>query len=495
METALSFTQSVLNFIFTYLFLINLALAVMVVFFQRKEPKSVWTWLLILYFLPIIGFILYLLIGTDMHKRKIFRGKEIEDRLSSLISNQSFGIKNREFGGGSEAKASEIINSYSDLIIYNLETSGAILTDQNEIDIIVDGKEKFKKLIEDLKKAEKSIHFQYYIIRDDELFASICEVLREKIKAGVDVRILYDCIGSVQFKEKRWQALRNEGFQIIGFFPALFRRLHLRINYRNHRKIVVIDSRVAYIGGFNVGREYIGKNENFGYWRDSHLRIDGEAVSALQARFILDWNHAAPKNHLSLDEYLTGIVYNRKGSCAAQIISDGPDTRIQNIRDNYLRLISKARKNIYIQTPYFIPDDSIISALMIAIYSGISVNIMIPDKPDHQFVYWATYSHIGEMVLAGANCYTYAKGFIHAKVMVVDEEVICCGTANMDIRSFSLNFEVNATIYDQEKAEEMTAIFIEDIKHCHRLTRDKYLARPLKIRFREQICRILSPLL
>jgi cardiolipin synthase len=420
MENAFTLTQSILAFIFAHLIFINLVLAVMVVFFQRKEPKSVWTWLLILYFLPIVGFIFYLLIGTDMHKRKIFRTKEIEDRLSNMISNQSLGLRNHEL-----TINNGLINHYSDLIIYNLETSGAILTHENEIEIINDGQEKFRRLLEDLNKAEKTIHFQYYIIRDDEIFASICEVLKEKAKAGVEVRILYDCIGSRHVREKRWRALRNDGIQVSGFFPALLKRLHLRVNYRNHRKIVVIDSLIAYLGGFNVGREYIGKNKRFGYWRDSHLRIDGEAVLPLQARFILDWNHAAPKNHLSLDRYLSDVPLRKKGACDVQIITDGPDTRIQNIRDNYLRLISKAKKSIYIQTPYFIPDEAIISALTIAIYSGISVNIMIPDKPDHHFVYWATYFHVGEMIMAGANCYAYENGFMHAKVMTVDEEVIC----------------------------------------------------------------------
>lgn len=490
MEAVWSATQNIFAFVFANLFLINLPLAIIVVFFQRKDAKSVWTWLLILFFIPIIGFIFYLVIGTDMHKRRIFRTKEIEDRISNLIRNQSLNIRNKEL-----KLDNDISESYSDLIIYNLETQGAILTSKNEINFINDGQEKFSTLIEDLKKAEKTIHFQYYIIRDDEVFGSVCEILRAKAKAGVEVRILYDCMGSRRIREKYWRSLRNDNVNVVGFFPALFRRLHLRVNYRNHRKIVVIDNKVAYVGGFNVGREYIGKEKYFGYWRDSHLRIVGEAVLALQVRFILDWNHAAPKHHLKMDRYLADTHVDTMNNCDIQIITDGPDTRMQNIRNNYLRLICKAKKSIYIQTPYFIPDESIISALMIAIYSGIEVNIMIPGKPDHPFVYWATYSYIGEMVMAGANCYTYENGFMHAKMMIVDEEVICCGTANMDIRSFTLNFEVNATIYNKEKAAEMAEVFRRDKVLCHKITKDKYLRRTLKIRFKEQTCRILSPIL
>jgi cardiolipin synthase len=468
-----------------------------VVFFQRKNPQSVLAWLLILFFIPVIGFIFYLLIGSDVHKRRIFRTKEIEDRLSELIRNQSLEARNKEL-----SLDDEILDRYSDLILYNLETSGAVLTEGNEVAIINDGKEKFTRLLEDLRRAQETIHIQYYIIRADEVFAEIVTVLRERAKAGVAVRILYDCMGCRHMKGKYWRALRKEGLQVAGFFPAWLGRLHLRVNYRNHRKIVVIDNRVAYVGGFNIGREYIGEVKRFGYWRDSHLRIVGRAALALQARFILDWNYAAPRLHLGQEQYLVepgdfpyGACLDIDSACAVQIITNGPDTRRQNIRDNYLRLISKAKKSIYIQTPYFIPDDAIKSALTIAIYSGVEVNIMIPDKPDHPFVYWATYAHIGEMIMAGANCYTYRDGFIHAKAMVVDDEVLCCGTANMDIRSFALNFEVNATVYNVAKAKEMSAAFREDLRHCHLVTKDGYLGRSLPVRFKEQLFRIFSPLL
>ena len=192
---------------------------------------------------------------------------------------------------------------------------------------------------------------------------------------------------------------------------------------------------------------------------------------------------------------MTGAVPGTKDRCEIQIISSGPDAQEQTIRDNYVRLIHKARKSIYIQTPYFIPDEAMLTALYIAIRSGIEVHIMIPCKPDHPFVYWATYSYIGDMVMAGANCYTYNNGFLHAKGLIVDEKVFCYGTANMDIRSFALNFEVNAVVYDEKKAREMTAIFKEDLKLCKKITRDIYAGRNLTVRIKEQVSRLLSPLL
>lgn len=483
--------QAVFEFIYRHLVITNLILAVIIVFFQRKEPKSVWAWLLILYFIPVLGFIFYLLIGTDMHKQKMFRTKEIEDKLNDAIRHQETRIHNQEL----EISYPEM-RDYEDLMLYNLHAAGGILTNDNQVCFFVDGKEKFKSLIQDLEKAEHSIHIQYYIIRDDEVFQEVLEVLKRKVKEGVEVRILYDGMGGGRFIRKSvWRGIQAMGIETAEFFPAAFGSLQMRINYRNHRKIVVIDGKVGYVGGFNMAREYIGLDEKFGYWRDTHMRIEGSAVDSLQVRFILDWNFAARNKTLKFESYLAEPDCASKGNCPIQIVTSGPDSLEQSIRNTYLRLIHKAQHSIYIQTPYFIPDESIMSALSIAVQSGVEVNIMIPCKPDHPFVYWATYSYVGELVLLGANCYTYTNGFLHAKGIVVDEKVLCYGTANMDIRSFALNFEVNAVLYDEEKAKEMTEYFKADLQYAKKITKDMYLGRNLLVRFKEQVSRLLSPLL
>lgn len=482
--------QTIISYVFSHLTYINLLFAIVIVFFQRKDPKSVWAWLLILYFIPVLGFVFYILIGTDFYKERIFRTKEIEDSLSNAIRKQKTTIKNREL-----AEYHADMADYSDLVLYNLQTAGAILTDDNEVQILTDGKEKFKQLFEDMENAKQSIHIQYYIIKNDEVFEQMKEILIRKIRQGVEVRILFDAMGCRTMRKKEWERLEELGIETAEFFPAFFGRLQLRINYRNHRKIVVIDGKIGYVGGFNVAREYIGADEKFGYWRDTHMRITGSAVQPLQGRFILDWNYANRGHALPFDKYLAEPEKKIGMGTPVQIISSGPDTHYQSIRDTYLRLINKASKSIYIQTPYFIPDEAVFSALLIAAQSGIEVNIMIPCKPDHPFVYWATYSYVGELVLAGANCYTYENGFIHAKGIVVDEEVLCYGTANMDIRSFALNFEVNAVIYDKQKAKEMTGYFEEDLKVSKRITKDAYLSRSLVLRFKEQVCRLFSPVL
>lgn len=489
-HSTLQLLSRVWDLLMQNIFIVNLIFAIVIVFFERKSPKSVWAWLLLLYFVPVLGFVFYLLAGADMKKHKMFRIKEVEDQLNEAIRQQEHQLKSMKI-----ETTDSSISSYTDLAMYNLKTSGSVLTNDNDVDIITDGNEKFDRLIQDIRQAQHFIHIQYYIIREDVLFERIYQALAEKVREGVEVRILFDSMGCRTVPHSYWKKLNEEGIRTAEFFPAFFKRLQLRINYRNHRKIVVIDNRIGYVGGFNIGKEYIGLDEKFGYWRDTHLRIQGSSVLSLHLRFLLDWNYAAQENLFQQQKYFAEIYPARRDHCMMQIISSGPDTTEELIHDNYLRLIHKARERIYIQSPYFIPDDAVVNALMIAVRSGVEVNIMIPCKPDHPFVYWATYSYIGDLVKAGANCYTYDNGFLHAKGIVVDGRVLCYGTANMDIRSFALNFEVNAVIYNEEKALEMEARFVKDLEVCTKITRDMYLGRSVQIRLKEQICRLLSPLL
>lgn len=479
----------------------NMVFAGIIVFFQRRNPKSVWAWLLVLFALPFAGSLLYIFFGRDLRKRKIFCARELAAKMYQRVQyqvqqfNQAEGTISKMASRDCYSDSSQDILRYKELIAYNLHTSQAVLTGDNDIDIFTEGVEKFRALKADLQAAERFIHLQYYIIKNDVLLQQIKEILIEKAKEGVEVRVLFDAMGCRSVKRKVWRELQEKGIKTAEFFPPVFRRLHVRMNYRNHRKIVVVDNKVAYVGGYNIGKEYVGLDGRFGKWRDTHLRIQGSGVLGLQLRFLLDWNNAAKENLLENAALLQGMKPGRRDFCNMQIISSGPDGEIKAIRDNYLCLIGKARKKIYIQTPYFIPDEAVFQALLLAIRCGVEVNLMIPGMPDHPFVYWATYSYMGDLVMAGANCYTYHKGFLHCKGIIVDGEVVCLGTANVDIRSFELNFEVNAVIYDEKKAVEMEEIFREDMKECTRITRDMYAARPLRLRVKEQICRLFSPLL
>ncbi|MBW4846092.1 MULTISPECIES: cardiolipin synthase [unclassified Lacrimispora] len=503
METVFLQTVEIWNWLIDHLIYINLILSIIIVFFQRRDPKAVWTWLLALYFVPVFGILVYLLLGQDMRKGKLFRIKEVEDRVRYSAKNQEEFLKSHDI-----SLVSSLSRDYEDLVLYNLETSGSVLTVDNTVEIFTDGEEKFKDLRMELSNAAHFIHLQYYIIKDDEVFDSIIPILIERAKAGVEVRILCDGMGGRFMPKDKWNLLKENGVKVGIFFPPILGRLQLRVNYRNHRKIVIIDNRVGYVGGFNIGREYISKDTRFGYWRDTHLKLQGGSVLSLQIRFALDWNYAAGENLFRNMKY---FCEDEDGSCldflgvvditdenkhlGIQIIASGPDARSRQIRDNYIRLFSKARDHIYIQTPYFVPDDAVLTALSVAARSGVDVRLMIPCKPDHPFVYWASYSYVGDLISAGARCYTYENGFLHSKGVMTDGKVSSYGTANMDIRSFELNFEVNAVIYDEETTRRLESLFLEDLKVCKEITREVYEERSLFIRIKEQGSRLLSPLL
>lgn len=301
-------------------------------------------------------------------------------------------------------------------------------------------------------------------------------------------------MGSRGVHKRHFKDLIEAGGEVEVFFPSILPLINPRLNYRNHRKLVIVDGRTGYIGGFNVGDEYLGLNKKFGYWRDTHLRIEGSSVHPLQTRFILDWNQASDNQDIEYsDRYFP--TFSRKGEVGLQIVSSGPDSEWEQIKIGYVKLIGMAKKYVYIQTPYFIPDDSFMDAVRIACLSGIDVRIMIPNKPDHMFVYWATYSYIGQLIKAGAKIYIYENGFLHSKMIVIDDEASTVGTANIDFRSFKLNFEVNAFIYDRETSHQLAELFEQDMQLSTELTPEKYANRSRMIKMKESISRLLSPIL
>lgn len=469
---------------------INILFALTVIFLERKKPSSTWAWLLVLFFLPFVGFFLYLLLGRQLRRKHLFRWDGRKDiGIEQLINYQIEALENNEL----ELRA-EHIKSYNHLIYMNLKTNNAVLTQDNDVKIFDDGSDKFEALINDIQHAKNHIHIQYYIFKLDNLGQRIVNALIKKAKQGVKVRVLFDEMGSRGVRKRHFKELIEAGGEVEVFFPSILPLINPRLNFRNHRKISIIDGRIGYIGGFNVGDEYLSLSDRFGYWRDTHLRIEGSAVHPLQTRFILDWNQASAKNDICYAERYFPII-PQKGTAALQIISSGPDTEWEVIKNNYLHLISNAKKYVYIQSPYFIPDESFFDAIKIAALSGLDVRIMIPNKPDHMFVYWATYSYVGPLVEAGAKVYHYEKGFIHAKMIVVDDEIASVGTANIDVRSFSLNFEVNALLYDRLLAHRLAEIFERDILDCSELTFELYKNRSSFIKFKESISRLLSPIL
>jgi len=469
--------------------ILNMILASVVVFREKRDVGSTWAWLLVLYFIPLLGFILYLLFAQNYRRVRLFEWKAIEKIGTAEAAKEQAAL----IGSGEQGIRHAAAEANRDLVLMHLNANRALLTENNEVELFLDGKLKFERLFRDLSEARDHIHIQYYIIQRDELGKRLLRLLTEKAKEGVSVRLLYDELGSRRVTPRFLKKLREAGGIAEAFFPSRFRLINFRLNYRNHRKLVIIDGRVGYLGGFNVGDEYLGLDPKFGYWRDTHLRVTGGAVQAMQTRFILDWNQASARDI----SYAPNLFPEAEtgGSTSMQIVSSGPESKLEYIKNGYIKMIASAKKSVCIQTPYFVPDAAFLDALRIAALSGVQVSVMIPDKPDHPFIYWATLSYIGEMLNAGVKVYLYRNGFMHAKTIVVDEEIASVGTANMDVRSFKLNFEVNAFLYDEEVAGKLADAFREDIRVSEELTKEGYANRSRWIRMKESVSRLVSPIL
>ncbi|TYR81277.1 cardiolipin synthase [Priestia megaterium] len=470
--------------------LLNIVLAMIVIFQERRDIGATWAWLLVLFFIPILGFVMYLLFGRNLSRNHLFQWDGLKDLgMDETLENQLTKLDSNDF----EFRNASLLN-HKDLIYLHVMNNAAIFTEDNSVELFTDGHEKFDALFKDIEAAKEYIHVQYYIIKKDKLGTKLVDLLTKKAKEGVKVRVLYDELGSRGLTKRFFKELREADGEVEAFFPSKLRFINLRLNYRNHRKLVIIDGKIGYVGGFNVGDEYLGLNSKFGYWRDTHLRIQGTAVYMLHTRFILDWNQASHRHAISYAPTLFP-ENTSQGNTGIQIVTSGPDSEFEQIKNGYIKMILSAKKSIFIQTPYFIPDASLLDALRIACLSGVEVNIMIPNKPDHVFVYWATLSYIGELLKVGAAVYSYSNGFIHAKTIIVDEEVASVGTANIDVRSFKLNFEVNAFLYDEHLAKRLTETFKEDIKVSSLLTVEQYEQRSKWIRCKESVSRLLSPIL
>lgn len=471
------------------IYAINFMIAFVIIFLERKNPSATLAWIMVLFMLPGVGIFLYALLSQNISRQKIFKISNYEASvLDSALHDQIRQIEKNEY----------IFNNcqaekWRDMILLHQRYSGSFFTQNNNIAIYTEGNHKFDTLFKDISLATHSINVMYYIIKKDETGYTLIDALTKKAREGVEVRLLIDALGGRQINKPMLKDFIAAGGKVAFFFAPKLKFLTMKLNYRNHRKLVVIDGKIGYLGGFNVADEYRGKNKRFGNWRDTHLRLTGSSVHEMNARFLLDWRSAS-KEHLLLAEAYFDTVID-EGTSGVQIVSCGPDSKKAEIKRGYLKMISSAKKNIYIQTPYFVPDSSIIESLKNAIFSGVDVRIMIPCMPDHMFVYWATYSYVGDLLKSGAKIFIYNNGFLHAKNICVDGEVASVGSANFDIRSFHLNFEVNAFIYDGNVVSKLEEIFVEDMKSSDELTWEKYCKRSLLIKFKESISRLLSDLL
>lgn len=478
----------ILQILAALIIVLNIFFSFFIIFFERKEPTTTWAWLLIMVLLPGIGIVLYLILGQNFSRERLFKEKKVIDRNKRLEISKTWKGKSAGHRGN---------NEYLDLRRMNFNNSGSKYTVGNDIKIFYNGVDKFESLIDDLKRAKKFIHMEYYIFKREgkhSIGAKILKILEQKAKEGVEVRLLVDSMGSYRITKRSLKKFIKYGGKFEIFFPGILPHINTRINYRNHRKIVVIDGEYGYTGGFNVGEEYINKDEEIGFWRDTHVRINGEAVNDLNDRFLLDWCYASGEEIDNFEKYHRKKLYY-PGDVGIQIVTSGPDHNEEYIKNAYIKMINNAKKNVYLETPYFVPDEPVLQALRISALSGVDVRIIIPEKPDHIFMKWAAGSYISDLLNVGAKVYAYKKGFIHSKTIVVDGLVSSIGTANLDIRSFRLNFEVNAFIFDDRVAKNMENQFFKDIEDSKHITQEEHENRGIRTRIKESIVRLISPIL
>ncbi|WP_040204548.1 cardiolipin synthase [Neobacillus jeddahensis] len=457
-----------------------------VIFLENRHPTQTITWLVVLGSFPLIGFIFYLLFGRNYRKEKMFRKKYFLDKQAFLTVEGEDDPRNTEKINLMRQHQGKLFNLAQKLgnSPISFDTSTKVLTN---------GEETFQYIIEQLKRARHHIHLEYYIVRHDRIGQEIKDILIEKACEGVKVRFLFDAVGSWQLSKKYIHELRKAGVETVPFGPVKLPFLNNKFNFRNHRKIVVIDGTIGFVGGLNIGDEYLGRNKDIGFWRDTHLMLRGEAVRTLQLIFLQDWYYMTNHSFLTA-EYLSPQI-DHLSHGGVQLIAGGPDNEWSVIKNIFFSMIASAEKSVWIASPYFIPDEDIFSALKVAALSGIDVRLLVPNRPDKRIVFHASRSYFPELLEAGVKVYEYERGFMHSKIIIVDEELASIGTSNMDMRSFHLNFEVNAFLFRTNSTQKLVDEYTNDLKYAKQLELKTFQERHIGFRLLESTARLLSPLL
>ena len=479
--------QALLPATFLAIYYLGVALLIFSIVLDNRNPSKTLGYILILVFLPVLGMIFYLYFGRDYRKRKLFSRKGMVD--VTLLQRW----KNEKDILYDQTVLKPSVTSENLIVSKLLQNNNAYLSTNNYVKVLRNGEEKFENLKVSLLAARHHIHLEYYIIEDDHLVTSLVDILKQKVTEGVEVRIIYDDVGSSGLKHRFIKDLRKAGIEIFPFMKVRFPFFTSNANYRNHRKIVIIDGAVGYTGGINLSGRYLNESNSTLYWRDTHLRLDGECVQQLQIQFLLMW-HFVSTIQLPIKVSYFPVLPSYKKT-AVQIAFSGPDSDWASIMLAFFKAISVAKKQVLITTPYFIPNDQILTAIQSAALSGVEVKLLIPGKSDTKFVQAATMSYLKETLASGAKVYLYKKGFIHAKTIVVDDNLATVGTTNMDYRSFNINFEINAFVYDTEIAKTLRNQFVEDLLDSEELTNSRWEKRPLTKKFVESTARLLAPLL
>lgn len=454
------------------------------VFLENRPVSHLLSWVFVFLLIPLLGIVVFILIGRNIRKRRIYRKKEQAD----------YHYMQKERGESPSATRdlinhSPYISKLNQLLFSN---NKSFLSEGNTTGILNNGEETFTAIFEALEKATHHIHIEYYIINEGTVASQLAEILIRKVNEGVKVRLIYDDFGSWGLRNQFLKNLSAHGVELNAFMPVRLHHLATRINYRNHRKIVVIDGHTGFIGGLNIDDKYISGDPDLGFWRDIHFKICGPAVEGLQHIFLNDWHFTSAKRVCG-KEYFPEFRGN--GSSLLHVVSSGPDSDWESIMQVYFYLIANARKSICITSPYFFPNESILTAFTTASLSGTSVKIILPYRSDSRLATWGSRSYFQQLLEANIDIYLYNKGFTHSKLLIIDDEVASAGTANMDIRSFSQNFEANIIIYDKAVVARLKDDFENDLKSCIKIDYDVFRERPVRQKIAESAARLFSPLM
>ncbi|GAC1706400.1 MAG: cardiolipin synthase [Flavisolibacter sp.] len=462
-----------------------------IVYDTRTNTKAL-AYLLVTIFLPVLGAIFYFSFGINyrkhkMYSKKINNNKDLIEKIKRQIALPA------EYPWHSNVIDIQRNKELAKLVADNNQSP---ITGKNKLTLLINGENKFPEVVAALQKATHHIHLEYYIYSDHHIGNLIKEILISKAKQGVQVRFIYDAFGSHSMGNKIIKELKNGGVQVFPFYKILFWQFANRLNYRNHRKIIVIDGSTAFVGGINVSDQYINKGAPLGklFWRDTHMRIDGPGTYYLQYLFMCDWDFCSGEQ-IEPDPSFFCLDGHGDADSIMQIVASGPDSDDPVIMFSIIQAINLAKEEILITSPYFIPGESVVDALTVAALSGISVKLLVPGISDSRFINAAACSYYSDLLEAGVEIFRYNKGFVHAKTLVADSSISIVGTANMDYRSFELNFEVNCLIYDQGFSQSLRNIFYTDIQDATQLNKDQWNARPLLNQLFEKVARLLSPLL
>ncbi len=461
----------------TATYALSVITVIVVIVGENRNPVKSLAWVTILLLFPAVGLILYFFFGRSIKNKRMIT-KRKKKRLRKSVEQPEY-TKNPKGLSLNAERLSTLANSLTDAPVY----SG------NHVDIFSDGQSKFAALKADLLAAQRFINIQYYIFENDSLGKEIAEILKDKVKQGVKVRVIYDHVGSFHVNSNFFKKLRNAGVDAYPFFKVAIVPLASKVNWRNHRKMVIIDGKIGYIGGMNIANRYLDGGRKFESWRDCHLRIIGPAVASLQYSFARDWNFMGRE---LLEETPRPDV---AGSSNMQCVTGGPMNQWNNLAQLFLKAIASASKRVWIQTPYFLPPEYLLKALQSAALSGVDVRIMIPKRSDARMLGLATRSYFTECLRSGIKLYFYEAGMLHSKVLIIDDDISSVGSTNFDFRSFEHNFEGNMIIYSDDVNQKLRDIFLADQEKSMRIQTDKWKLRPLNQRVQESIWRLMSPIL